>query len=171
VLDAETPLKDKARGAVQAGAFYARWLPKLAVGEGQNPRSFDEFGELATHLRFAERTSRKLARSTFYAMGRWQARLERRQAVLGRIVDIGAELFAISCAVVYATTQRTERPERADEAVALADLFCRQARRRTDELFRALWANEDDANHALAQQVLDGRFAWLEEGIADPAEA
>jgi hypothetical protein len=168
VLAADTPLKDKARSALQAGAFYARWLPQLAVGEGQKPGAYDEFGALATHARFAERTSRKLARSTFYAMGRWQAKLEKKQAVLGRIVDIGAELFAISSAVVYATTLREEHPERAEEATALADLFCRQARRRIDELFRALWANEDDANYALAQDVLGGRFEWLEEGVLDP---
>ena len=78
-------------------------------------------------------------------MGRWQARLEKRQAVLGRIVDIGAELFAISSAVVYAETIRREQPDRAAEATELADLFCRQARRRVDALFAALFANDDDA--------------------------
>ena len=156
--------------ALQAGRFYAKWLPQLAVGEGQKPGAYDEFGALAGHLRFAERSSRKLARSTFYAMGRWQAKLEKRQAVLGRIVDIGAELFAISAAVVYASTIRAERPDRAAEAEELADLFCKQARRRVGDLFRALWSNEDVANHALAQRVLDGRYAFVEEGIADPAD-
>jgi hypothetical protein len=74
----------------------ARWLPQLAVGEGQKPGAYERFGPLAGHLRFVERSSRKLARSTFYAMGRWQAKLEKKQAFLGRIVDIGAELFAIA---------------------------------------------------------------------------
>ena len=88
-------LKDKAKAAVQAGAFYGKWLPQLAVGEGRKPGAYSEFGPLAGHARYAERGSRKLARSTFYAMTRWQAKLENKQAVLGRIVDIGAELFAI----------------------------------------------------------------------------
>jgi len=162
-------LKEKARVALQAGRFYAKWLPQLAVGEGQKPRGYDEFGELAEHLRFVERGSRKLARSTFYAMSRWQARLERRQAVLGRIVDIGAELFAMAAAVVYATTIREERPDRAAEAAELADLFCRQARRRVGDLFRALWSNEDVENHALAQRVLEGRYTFIAEGVADPS--
>ena len=113
ILEGDGDLKTKAQSAVQAGAFYAKWLPKLAVGEGLKPRSYDEFGELATHMRFVERSSRKLARSTFYAMGRWQAKLEKRQALLGRIVDIGAELFAIASAVVYADTIRREQPQRA----------------------------------------------------------
>ncbi|QEC46934.1 acyl-CoA dehydrogenase [Baekduia soli] len=169
VLEPDVAMKDKARAAVEAGRFYAKWFPQLAVGEGQRPGAFAEFGSLARHLRYAERASRKLARSTFYAMGRWQARLERKQSVLGRVVDIGAELFAISSAVVYADTLQRERPGHADEAVALADLFCRQARRRADALFAALFDNDDDAAYALAQDVLAGDFTWIEEGISDPS--
>ena len=90
--------------------------------------------------------------------------------MLGRIVDIGAELFAISSAVVYATTTREERPERAAEAAELADAFCRQAERRVGALFSALWRNEDVENYALAQRVLAGRYTFLEQGITDPAE-
>jgi hypothetical protein len=169
VLDAETPLQAKARSAVGAGAFYARWLPKLVVGEGHKPKAYEDFGALATHLRYAERSSRRLARSTFYAMGRWQAKLEQRQSFLGRIVDIGAELFAISAAVVYADTIARETPERAEAARELADLFCLQARRRADRLFHDLWANDDDAGYEAAQKLLDGRYAWIEEGISDPS--
>ena len=169
ILEPEVELREKVKAALGAGAFYARWLPKLAIGKGQRPGSFAEFGELAGHLRFAERSSRKLARSTFYAIGRWQAKLERKQAFLGRIVDIGAELFAISSAVVYANTLASERPERAEEARELADLFCCQARRRVAALFGELWANDDEHNYAAATQVLEGRYAWLEEGIVDPS--
>jgi alkylation response protein AidB-like acyl-CoA dehydrogenase len=169
ILEGDSDVRDKARAGVQAARFYARWLPQLAVGEGAKPGAFEAFGPLARHLRYAERGSRRLARSTFYAMGRWQARLERRQAFLGRIVDIGAELFAIAAAVTYAQTIRTDQPQRAEQATELADLFCRQARRRAEALFDALWSNDDDANHALAERVLDGRYALVEEGIADPS--
>src|SRR5215210_5079425 len=114
ILEGDGDLKAKAKSAVEAGKFYSRWLPQLAVGAGQRPGSFEDFGTLAKHLRYAERASRKLARSTFYAMSRWQAKLEKKQAVLGRIVDIGAELYAISAAAVYAQTLRREHPERGD---------------------------------------------------------
>lgn len=163
-------LKDKAKAAVQAGAFYGKWLPQLAVGEGRKPGAYSEFGPLAGHARYAERGSRKLARSTFYAMTRWQAKLENKQAVLGRIVDIGAELFAISSAIAYAQTIATETPSRAEAAFELADLFCQQARSRADDLFSELFSNEDDANYKLAGQVLEGRYEWIEEGIVDPSE-
>jgi alkylation response protein AidB-like acyl-CoA dehydrogenase len=167
ILEPETPLGDKAKAAVEAGKFYTRWFPQLVVGEGLNPGSFSEFGDLAPHLRYAERASRKLARSTFYAMGRWQAKLERKQSVLGRVVDIGAELFAISSAVVYAQTLQNEQPARAAEAIALADLFCKQARRRAEALFDELFDNDDDDAYKLAQDVLAGKFTWDEEGVLD----
>ena len=169
LLEGDGDLKAKGKSAIEAGKFYSRWLPQLAIGEGQKPGGFSDFGELAGHVRYTERAARKLARSTFYAMSRWQAKLEKKQAVLGRIVDIGAELYAISCAAVYAQTLKQEHPERGDEAVEMADLFIRQARRRVDALFGELFSNDDDANYAVAQQVLEGRHTWLEEGIADPS--
>jgi alkylation response protein AidB-like acyl-CoA dehydrogenase len=169
LLEPEAQLGDRARSALQAGKFYARWLPQLTVGEGQRPGSYSEFGTLAEHLRYVERHSRKLARSIFYGMTRWQAGLEKRQAFLGRTVDIGAELFAISTACVYAQRLVSERPERAEQAVELADLFCRQSRRRADRLFTDLWANDDDANYRGAQKLLEGRYEWVEEGVLDPS--
>jgi hypothetical protein len=161
--------KAKADAAMKAGLFYGKWLPQLAVGKGQNPRSFEEFGPLAGDLRYVERASRKLARATFYGMARWQAKLENKQTFLGRIVDIGAELFAISSTVVYADTVGREQPERKEEAIELAQLFCSMARRRADALFHELWANDDDSRYSAAQKVLEGRYMWLEEGVLDPA--
>src|ERR1700760_1566456 len=165
ILEGDGNLKAKANAAITAGRFYAKWLPQLTVGEGQNPRAFSEFGSLASHLRFVERCSRKLARSTVYVMHRWQAELEHKQALVGRIVDIAAELFAISSAIVYADTIAREHPERREAAHDLADLFARQAPRPVDALFTALWHNDDDHGYETAQKLLDGRYRWLEEGI------
>jgi alkylation response protein AidB-like acyl-CoA dehydrogenase len=163
VLDPKTALSDKAKAAGKAGAFYAKWFPKLAVGEGMKPGAFEEFGSLAEHMRYVERGSRKLARSTFYLMGRHQASLEQKGSLLGRLVDIGAELYAIACACVYATTL-----DRA-EARELAALFSRQARRRADRLFSELWSNDDASQYRTAQQILDGRHTWFEADVLDPA--
>ena len=161
----------RARAAARAGGFYARWLPTLATGPGQRPGAYGEFGPLAAHLRYVERASRKLARVTFYGMARWQGRLERKQGFLGRIVDIGAELFAISAACIRAQLDATAAgpPERGAGAAELAGLFCAQARLRAEELFGQLWSNTDAADSALARRVLDGRYSWLEDGIIDPS--
>lgn len=169
IIEPDVALGDKAKTAVKAGQFYARWLPQLAVGQGTAPTSYAEFGDLAEHLRFAERNCRKLARSTFYGMSRWQGKLEKKQSFLGRIVDIGAELYAIACACVYAETLRHEDPANAAEYVELAALFCNQARRRVDRLLHDLWFNDDDENYAAAMKVLDGRYTAFERDLVDPA--
>jgi alkylation response protein AidB-like acyl-CoA dehydrogenase len=169
LIEPNVDLAEKAKTAVKAGGFYARWFPKLVGGPGSVPGAYHEFGDLATHLRFVERASRKLARSTFYAMSRWQGKLERKQMFLGRIVDIGAELFAMSAACVRAQMLVTDDAVGNAEAVELAHLFCRGARRRVDSLFHALWHNDDAANYAAALRVLDGRYLWAEQGIIDPS--
>jgi alkylation response protein AidB-like acyl-CoA dehydrogenase len=164
IVDPDTPLGRKAKAAGRAAGFYGRWLPTLVAGRGQLPGGYAEFGPLARHMRYAERASRKLARSTFYAMSRWQGKLEYRQAVLARIVEIGAELFAIAATCGRARAERQSHPE----GMELADLFCRQARLRAENLFDALWDNTDAADTALARKVVAGRYAFLEEGVIPP---
>ncbi|WP_345458874.1 acyl-CoA dehydrogenase family protein [Actinoallomurus oryzae] len=163
IIDPEADLPKKAAAVRKAGGFYARWLPTLVTGAGQLPTSYAEFGPLAKHLRYVERASRKLARSIFYAAGRWQGRLERKQGFLGRMVDIGAELFAMSAVCVRAKTD--DRPE----AYELADMFCAQAQVRIGELFDRLWHNTDGLDAAFARRVMDGRYTWQEEGVLDPS--
>ncbi|MEV5282071.1 acyl-CoA dehydrogenase family protein [Streptomyces sp. NPDC051994] len=169
LIDPEKSLQDKAKAGANAAGFYAKWLPKLVTGPGQLPRSYAEFGPLAQHLRYAERAARKLARSTFYAMSRWQGRMETKQGFLGRIVDIGAELFAMSAACVRAEHLRTTG-DHGREAVQLADTFCRQSRIRVEELFTRLWSNTDDLDRKIVEGVLDGAYTWLEEGVIDPSD-
>jgi hypothetical protein len=166
--DADLPAK--LRAAAQASGFYAKWLPQLVAGKGAVPSSYGEFGRLAKHLRYVERSSRKLARQTFYGMSRWQAKLEHRQGFLARIVDIGAELFAMAAVCSRAEMLRTEQPARGDAAYELADAFCAQSRVRVEELFERLWRNTDDVDQRIAARVLDGAFSWVEAGVVDPSE-
>jgi alkylation response protein AidB-like acyl-CoA dehydrogenase len=170
LIDPDKGLTEKAKTATRAARFYAGWLPHLATGPGQRPGSYAEFGEsLAAHLRFVERSSRKLARSTFYAMSRWQGRLERKQGFLGRVVDIGAELYAMSAACVRAKMLVDAGDAERDEAVELAAHFCRGAQRRVEGHFHDLWHNDDDENYQAAQQVLAGDYVWCEAGVLDPS--
>jgi hypothetical protein len=166
----DTGLRQKAAAAAGASGFYAKWLPQLVFGEGQRPRAYHEFGVLASHLRFIERCTRKLARNTFYGMARWQAKLEQKQGFLGRIVDIGAELFAMSAVCVRAEGQRTADPILGQQAYELAEAFCQQSTLRIEALFNALWTNTDSGDVALTRDVLEGRYSWLEDGIIDQSE-
>ncbi len=170
LASATASLADKGKAAMAASGFYAKWLPQLAVGKGMDPRSYNDFGPLAKHLRYVERQSRRLARQTFYGMGRWQAKLEFKQAFLGRIVDIGAELFAMAACCSRAEMLRLKDPVQGRQSIELADAFCDQARIRVDALFTELWHNTDDGDKRLSARVMAGDYTWLEEGIIDVSE-
>lgn len=168
----DADLRAKARAAAHASGFYARWLPTLVVGPGSRPGAYADLGPLARHVRYVERSSRALARRTFYAMTRWQAGLDRKQVLLGRIVDIGAELFAMSAVCTRAAAIRSESPARGRSAARLADAFCEQSRARVEELFRQLGTgtSADRRDNALTRAVLAGEAVWLEEGVIDMSE-
>ncbi|WP_353813580.1 acyl-CoA dehydrogenase family protein [Agromyces sp. SYSU T00266] len=170
LIDPKLEVADRLKAAVSASGFYARWLPQLVAGKGDLPTAYDEFGPLATHLRYVERTSRKLARATFYGMARWQGGLERKQGFLARVVDIGAELFAVAASCVRAEMIGADTPDRRRSAQQLAHAFAEQSRHRTDRLLDELWDNTDTTDERLASRVLGGDYAWLEDGILDPSE-
>ncbi|MEX2177341.1 MAG: acyl-CoA dehydrogenase family protein [Gemmatimonadaceae bacterium] len=158
----------KSTGAEKASAFgrvmkfYPLWYPSRWVGRGQVPMSFSEFGKLAKHVRYAERHARKLGRAIFHAMVRYGPKLERKQMVLFRAVDIGAELFAMAATCAHA---HADAKQGHPGAIALADVFCREARLRIDQLFDTLYGPNDDAVYKLSQQVLKGEHAFMEGGI------
>jgi alkylation response protein AidB-like acyl-CoA dehydrogenase len=158
LIDPKTPAGAKIKALFKAGAFYAWWYPKQWLGWGWWPR-YAEFGTLATHVRFVNRASRRLARTLFHCMVRFGPKLEKRQMVLGRLVEIGAELLAISAACSRARAMKDTN------AADLADVFARHARRRVNERFAAVFDNDDVKTYAVAQRVTKNEFAWLEEGI------
>jgi len=153
----------KLSALVKAGVFYAWWYPTRFLGWSAWPK-YAAYGSLARHLRWVGRTSRRLARATFHAMVRFGPALEKRQAVLGRLVDIGAELFVMNAVVARARMLARNGSQR-DAAYTLADEHCRRARRRITDRFRALLRNEDKATYVLAKRFLEGDFEWLEDGI------
>ncbi|HEY7681127.1 MAG TPA: acyl-CoA dehydrogenase family protein [Gemmatimonadales bacterium] len=163
LIDPKSTPADRFRAALKAAGFYALWYPRLWMPM-KGWFGYGEFGRLARHLRFVERSSRRLARTLFHCMVRFGPKLEKKQAVLGRLVEIGAELLAISAACSRAHKLVRETPAQTGPR-ELADVFSRQARRRVEEKFRAIWHNDDDLTYKTARHVLDDHFLWLEEGI------
>ncbi len=160
MLDPKKSVSDKMAALPRIFGFYAKWYPSLWLKWGLWPR-YRQFGKLAGHMRFAERSARKLARQIFHAMLVYQGKLEKKQAFLFRLVDIGAELFAMT-----ATISRAMKLSKSGNtnAIELADAFCRSAQRRVNAHFISLWSNDDVTKYKLARQVLDDDFLWLEEG-------
>src|SRR5256886_2131279 len=160
---------ERLRGAARSAAFYGWWYPSRWIGWSVWPR-YSEFGKLARHVRFVDRAARKLARSVFHSMVRFGPKLELRQSVLFRLVDVAGELFAMA-----ATCSRAQRMLERDRvagarAVRLADLFCRQARRRVRGKFGGLRRNEDVPTYKFAQEILSGEHRWLERDIVELPE-
>src|SRR6266498_2794683 len=165
VLDSRKPVAERLKAALKAGLFYARWYPKqwLPIGPGV-PAGIHS--KLARHLRYASRTSRRLARRLFHAMVVHGPKLEREQVLLGRFVEIGAELFAIvaSCSRAQKLMQSSPK-DQADEVLHLADYFSASARLRIERNFDGLGNNTDRLGYKLAQTILKSDIKCLEEGI------
>ncbi|HSJ31904.1 MAG TPA: acyl-CoA dehydrogenase family protein [Longimicrobiales bacterium] len=161
MIDPKAATGDKLKGLAGLSVHMAGWMPGLLVGKGRVPGAYGEFGRLARNLRFVERASRKLGRTLFLAMARYGPKLEKKQSVLFRLVDVGAELFAMSCACVYAHNLMKEDPSnRGPER--MADLFCRHSRARVKQIFDNVFDSNDGPTYRLAQEVLDGRHAWMD---------
>ena len=151
-------------------AFYSKWYPTRWLGWGHAPR-FSEFGPLARHVRWCERATRRLSRAIFHMMARYGPKLEKRQALLFRAVDVGADLFAMSAALSRAQQMRRAGTADGAKAVELADVFCRMTRRRIDANFAAIRSNDDVRKRKTARRILAGEHVWLEAGMAGPAAA
>ena len=164
LIDPTAPMGKKLAALVKAGLFYAVWYPSKWLGWGRWPQ-YSEFGRLATHLRFVDRASRRLARAQFHAMMRYQGGLERKQSILFRFVDVAAELYAMSASCAMAHAQAKAGGEEAKTALELADLFCRNARRRVALSFKRAGDNDDVLGYRVAKDVLEGRLTWLEAGV------
>ncbi|HSN15093.1 MAG TPA: acyl-CoA dehydrogenase family protein [Anaeromyxobacteraceae bacterium] len=163
LIDPKVGLGAKLAALPKIAGFYLSWYPGLWLRGLVAPR-YGEFGPLARHLRFVERRGRKLARQIFHAMVVFGARTERKQAFLFRTIDIANELFAMSATASRAHALLQARKDEGHSAVELAGAFCRQAARRVDGLFAALWSNDDDANYETGRRVLGGSYEWAEKG-------
>ena len=168
MVDPKAKTGDKLKGVASLSGHFAAWYPQLVAGWGHWPR-FSDYGRNAAHMRFVERAARKLGRTLFYAMARFGPKLEKRQAVLFRLVDVGAQLFAMSAACVRARQLVQQNPSDRSPEV-LADLFCRSARKNVQRLFADVFKNHDTATYRIAQDVLAGKYTWLENGIVDAPE-
>src|SRR5438552_5451862 len=164
ILQPEMPTGEKLAAAAKAGAHYAAWYPKKYLGWSRFPK-YGQFGSLSGHMGYVERASRHLARSIFHAMMRFQAKLERKQMVLFRLVDIGTDLFAMSAAVSYATMLAKQGHE---NAVDLADVFCKEARMRIDFNFDHMFDNHDEESYRLVGKLLKNEYDWFRGPMVEP---
>jgi hypothetical protein len=162
LLSRKTSFGDKMKFALSALGFYSRWYYKQKIASLQDKR-FTEMGHLEQHCRFIESTAHRMATSLFGAMAKYKQKLESKQLLLGRLMDIGTDLFAMAATCSYALSLQKKQGDASP--IELADFFCTLARRRIEERFYALDHNDDRESNAIAAQVLDKKFRWLEKGV------
>jgi hypothetical protein len=88
-------------------------------------------------------------------------KLERQQLLLGRFVELGTEIFALTATCLRAEHDLQSSELSAEQRKALSqlvDFFCHASRLRIEELFRALRSNADRAGYRVAQDVLAGKL-------------
>ena len=143
--------------------FYATWYPKQWLN-GSCFKGYSGMGALEKHMKFANRTAHKLARTTFHKMARYQQNLEKHQVLLGHLTDIGMELYAMAATCSYALS--LQKNQGGDQSpIELADYFCNGAKRRIAEHFAAMKSNDTKQGNDLAESVLKGETRWQEEDL------
>jgi alkylation response protein AidB-like acyl-CoA dehydrogenase len=164
-LDSRLPMNRRARAALKAFGFYAHWYPGLMLPRHRPPADLAPAFKPA--LRLVAKTSRRLARALFHAMAKHGPKLERRQLTLGRLVEIGTELFAITATVLYADAlvKCGEGVYSRSELEQLVQSFVADAHGRITANFAALGHNNDQRNYQLTQAILEGGHRYLGHGI------
>jgi alkylation response protein AidB-like acyl-CoA dehydrogenase len=165
IIDPKAGMGQKMAAMPKILGFYAGWYPPLWLKGIPGRFAYNDWGKLAGHMRFVERSCRKLARESFHGMAVYQAKMERKQAFLFRCVDVVMELFTMVATMSHARTLKDKNKPNASEAIMLADLHCRNARRKVQQSFKALWSNDDGNKNRVAASVMKGEHEWLQAGI------
>lgn len=160
LLNPKTSLMDKIKEGGKLLGFYTPWYLSQLFGVLTSP-SYKDMGGLATHFQFIEKKSHTLARMLFNAMAVYKQGLEKRQLLLGRLIDIGTDLFAMAATCSYAVAISDKN----ESAISLADYFCTISQRRINENFANLSDNDDRATNLTAKKVLNNEMTWLEKGV------
>lgn len=163
ILNPKAPMAEKLSALVKSALFYPFWYLRLWIPTGCWP-FYSGYGALGKHMRFVDRASRKLARTLFHQMIKFGPKLERRQMILARLVEIGTELFAMATTCTKAVALLKENPAERGP-LEMADLFCREARIRIYQYFCGVCWNNDLKEKAAADKAMDGGYQWLEQGI------
>lgn len=162
LISGRVPIGGKIAAAFKMGVFYAFWYPKLWLPTLAPSNIAGLPAPLKDHMMYVQRASKRLARGTFHQMMKYQQKLESKQSILNRVVDIGTELFAISAVCSYAAMQNKNGQT---NALDLANSYCIQASKRIKSIFSDRSSNNDKADLKIAKKILAKEFEWMETEI------
>jgi alkylation response protein AidB-like acyl-CoA dehydrogenase len=147
-LDSRKPASERLKTAIHAAGFYTGWYPVrwLPISEGIPA---DLHPELARSLRRVSSLSRKLARTLFHSMARYGPKLDRQQLLLGRLVNIGAELLTMSVSAARAHAIGDQK------SIQLASYICHRGQQRAARWFSDATHSPDTEGYRLAKSLLE----------------
>src|SRR5881296_3237818 len=119
--------------------------------------------KVSEKLLFAERASRRLARTILYAMARYREALRDDQGRQNRIEEVGEDILTIAATALHAEAIR--RAQRNGHVWDLADEFFREAVARIDANISGLMRNDDHQPAAVGQRALRSQYPSLSGGI------
>ena len=166
LMDKNKTISEKIKLGARVCLGYALWYPKQWIRFGNGIKTNRLSRNNRRHLSFIVKTARKLARSLFHVMMSYQQKLEKEQLIVFRFVDIGTELFAMAACLSKAEHMLQENPS--DQSPQeLADMFCSSATLRINSAFKAVKETKRHTIRKVSDNLLEGRYTWLEDGIVN----
>ncbi len=164
VLDSRLPAWKRLVASLKAGWFYAGWYPRtwLPMGNRTPPKLLED---LRPCMEYVNSTSRRLARTLFHAMIKNGPRLEKRQLLLSRFVEIGTALFVLSASCLHADILiRKGRDEyEGRDLLTLVRYIHGDVKGRISDRFAAMKENLDPETRDLSKVVLEEGLSHLED--------
>lgn len=151
VLNSTLQLKERIKAGLRSAWYYGRWYPMLWLPVLRGNRCV--LPEFHSDSRQVRALSKRLARALFHAMLRHGPKLEKKQVLLGRFVEIGAELFALTAAMAYAGQLAESGKGDREDLVSTVRHFGRLTAMKVDRLFREVRQNADVDGYRLAKEM------------------
>jgi len=147
-------LLDKVKTIGKCALIYPQWYLKNIFGS-----IFDRFfkfdDQLAQQLNWTERNTRRLALTLFHQMLLRGPKLEMRQLILARLVDIGAELAVMSLVAARLQTEKDRKDPNFAHNMTVMEHFFKSRRAVVDRLFSEVWDNADLEATSAANAVME----------------
>ena len=137
--------------------YWTQWRSKLSLSrsEFRHPR-------VRAQLTFVERASRRLARTTLYAMTIHRQALQDDQGRQNRIEAVGEDLLVIAATAIYAEQQERNGHS---EVWELTEEMFQSAKERIHKNMHELIRNRDGVGTAIGKRAVSGSYPSLSDGI------
>jgi alkylation response protein AidB-like acyl-CoA dehydrogenase len=135
-------LWDKIKVVGKCALIYPKWY----IGNLLGPilGKFSKFDDrLSAHLDWAENNTRRLALTLFHQMLLRGPKLEMRQLILARLVDIGAELAVMALVASRLQTEKNRNDPKYNVNSIIMEHFFKSRKMHVERLFSEVWDNAD----------------------------